>query len=223
MKILPNIKHSDDSLELFYLDTIYSGKNSKIKIKDFGKKLNGISSFFFEYLNQYNIPLAYKNKLENHHLIFERFTAISFHSKIMNTVNRKYSRYFGIPEYSQFSIPLIEFFADEDEKVLISENHIIVFDLLSIDEYKQILRICSKINAVLKSFFERRGVVFSGINCSFGKTSNGKIVLTGDFSPLSLSILHKSEKFNKSIAHRLNSGNELKSYISFLFELINNN
>ena len=57
---------------------------------------------------------------------------------------------------------------------------------------KLIIRICSKINAVLKSFFERRNEILAEISCHFGKHED-KVLLIGDFSPASLKFFPKDD------------------------------
>ena len=61
---------------------------------------------------------------------------------------------------------------------------------------------CSKINAVLKSFFERRNLLLAEVCCIFGKNDE-KIFLIGDFTPKSLKILPLDQESKWSDPYKL--------------------
>jgi len=220
VEILTNSKLEAGKIEICFTDNLLIGKTSKARIKNIGSKILRINSFFFEYLTGFNVPTAYEKVSEEGCMVFEEFDRFGFHIKIQNIVNKKNSKIFGLKEFSEINIPLYEFFLDDEEKFLMSDSHLNSFGLSSTEEYKMMLRICSKTNAVLKSFFERRGFIFAGINCNFGKLKSGKLVIVGDFSPFGLKIVDAKNQYDKNFAFNLKSGTALSHYADLLTDLI---
>jgi phosphoribosylaminoimidazole-succinocarboxamide synthase len=114
-------------------------------------------------------PTAYAFTEGENTLVLDHYDPLNFHVKIQNIAGKRISKIFGVREFSEITIPLYEFFLDDEEKFVLSENHLNSFLLLTNEEYKMILRISSKVNAVLKSFFERRGFVLATANLKYGR------------------------------------------------------
>jgi phosphoribosylaminoimidazole-succinocarboxamide synthase len=121
-------------------------------------------------------------------------------------------------EGSELNLPIFEFHYGCGKESVISESHLIAFDLCSPEHMKLITRICSKINAVLKSFFERRNEALAEVCCHFGKHDN-KVFLVGDFSPASLKIFPKDESVKWTNPYKLSSASEVKKYTEHLFNI----
>ncbi|MHC1737039.1 MAG: phosphoribosylaminoimidazolesuccinocarboxamide synthase [Ignavibacteriaceae bacterium] len=220
MEILTNSRLDAGKLEISFTDNLLVGKTSKARVKNLGAKLLRINSFFFDYLIGFNVPSAFEKVSEEAVLIFDEFDKLDFHVKIQNLVSKKNSKIFGLKEFSELNIPLYEFYLDKEEKFLLSDSHLNSFGLLGNEDYKMILRICSKINAVLKSFFERRGYIFASVNCIFGKLKSGKLVMIGDFSPFSIKIIDANDQYDRNFAFNLKSGVSLNNYADLLNKLI---
>jgi len=220
MEILTNSRLDSGKLEISFTDNIIVGKSSKARVKNLGSKLLRINSFFFDYLIGFNVPSAFQKVSEDAVLIFEEFDKLDFHVKIQNLVSKKNSKIFGLKEFSELNVPLYEFYLDKEEKYLLSDSIMNSFGLLTNEDYKMIQRICSKVNAVLRSFFERRGFVFVSVNCIFGKLKSGKLVMIGDFSPFSLKIIDANGRYDRNFAFNLKSGVSLNNYADLLNELI---
>jgi len=91
---------------------------------------------------------------------------------------------------------------------------LIAFDVCAVEEFKMMKRICSKLNAVLKSFFERRNSILTEVSCNFGKCDD-KIFIVGDFTPKSLKI--SSENINP---YDLQTTSKFKKYIDNFLGII---
>jgi len=142
-----------------------------------------------------------------------------FAVKILNVADKRTAKIFNIKESEVLNLPVFEIHTGNGKDTLISESHLIAFDLCTVEQMKLINRICSKVNAVLKSFFERRGYILAEANCHFGKYDE-KIFLVDDFTPKSLKIipLNKSEK---SIdPYKFSTSAEIKHYTNHLFNIM---
>jgi len=148
---------SNNYLLIEYPDFITDEKNKKIRVKGLGEKFASINSFFMDYLKEYHIPASY---IKNHsksvlkHISFQKFP---FYVKILNIIDKRTAKIFSKREYEPLNLPIFEYHYDNGKDSFVSESHLTAFDFCTYEELRLIGRICSKVNAVLKSFFERRG------------------------------------------------------------------
>lgn len=219
LRILTEIKTEESTFIKSYSDTILTEKNVRKRVKNTGEYFARLNGFFLEYLEKYNIPTGYLKTVDKNKLVFDNFTVFPFNCRISNVLEKKYTAVFSINVNELLALPYSEFYCLDEQKHLINESHLISFDLATIEDIKIINRICSKVNAVLKSFFERRNFVLGELICYFAK-SNEKIVIIGDFSPLGIKILPVDGNFNDCKFLKRHNFNDLKLYTEFLLELI---
>ena len=210
----------NDYLLIEYPDFITDEKNKKIRVKGLGEKFASINSFFMDYLKEYHIPASY---IKNHsksvlkHISFQKFP---FYVKILNIIDKRTAKIFSKREYEPLNLPIFEYHYDNGKDSFVSESHLTAFDFCTYEELRLIGRICSKVNAVLKSFFERRNEILAEVNCYFGK-SEDKIYLIEDFTPRSIKTI-PIEKNDKALnPYKLTTPNQLRKYTDHLFKLTN--
>lgn len=190
------------------------------KFKDIGKIFTQIESFFFEYLNGYNIPTAFLNSKGNE-ITFLPINEIGITFSVQNCVNKAHSKIFKVKENSKLEIPLIDVQYMNEKPYSISESHIHSFSLMNALNYKTAYRISTKANAVLKSFFERRGYFLKEMNLNFGVTKDNRVLLTGSFSPLSISICEKeNDKIHFFDTSKITDSKTLNQYTSLIMSII---
>lgn len=218
--IKENLAGKDEDLKLIeYHDFFFTLKNVKVAAKNYGEKSALLNSYFFEYLKGYNIPIAFVKKADKGSLQFLRFTEFTFRVKILNSADARTAKIFSVMSGSQLELPIQEYHYGDSKESVITESHIISFNLCSYDELKIINRLCSKINAIVKSFFERRSVSLVELTCTFGKF-DGKIYLIGDFSPLSIKIV--SSKLDEKLGpYKIETLAQMKKYTDYLVKLTN--
>lgn len=220
--MLETILHSqpidEKYIQVEYTDTVLLDKK-KIKVKDIGIKTCELSHFFFEYATGFQIPTAYVKKDDKTTLKFVNNKPFSFTVKILNRADKRIAKIFGLKEHSELKLPVFEFHYGEGKDTLISESHLISFDLCNQEDMKIILRISSKVNAVLKSFFERRNEILSQLSCTFGKFEE-KICLSGDFSPFGLKVYPMEDNKKWIDPEKMSTAVEIKKYTDFLYNIV---
>jgi len=218
--IKENLSGTDADLKLIeYPDFFFTPKNVKVTAKNFGEKSALLNSYFFEYLKGYNIPIAFVKKADKGSLLFLKYIEFTFRVKILNSADVRTSKIFSIKPGSPLELPIQEYHYGDSKESVITESHIISFNLCSYDELKIINRLCSKINAIVKSFFERRSVSLVELTCTFGKF-DGKIYLIGDFSPLSIKVV-SSKLAEKLDPYKIETFAQMKKYTDYLIKLTN--
>ena len=217
-KNLPFDAHNYQVVE--YDDYFCNDKNKKVKVKDLGKKFASINSFFFDYAKEFNIPCAYIKKTDKKSLLFVKYSPLSFKVKILNSADKRISKIFSVKHGENLTLPVIEYHYGTLKDTIISESHLISFNLCTYDDLKFINRLCSKINAVIKSFFERREETIAEFSCNFGKYE-GKVYLTNDFSPLSLKIFKLNEDGKLPDPYKLETAGQMNKYTDHLYKITN--
>lgn len=199
-------------------DNFYINTEKKIKVKDLSKKVASTSSFFLDYLKEYHIPTSFQGKESDNSLKYFSSNEYPFRIKILNCADKRNAKIFNLKEGSELSLPIFEFHYGYGKDSAVCESHLISFNLCSVEDLKMITRISSKVNAVLKSFFERRNEIMAEISCYFGKMED-KVFFIGDFSPASLKIFPKDESVKWTNPYKLSTTNEIKKYTDHLFNI----
>lgn len=170
----------------------------KGKIPHKGEINNSISSFLFEYLDSYHIPTHFVRKLSATEMLVKQLTIIPIEVVIRNVATGSLTRRYEIPEGTVLEYPILEHYLKNDKlgDPLINEYHAYAFGLATPEEMRSISRVASKVNAILKSFFDRRGLILVDFKLEFGKFNDG-IMLGDEISPDTCRIWDK--KTNKKL------------------------
>jgi phosphoribosylaminoimidazole-succinocarboxamide synthase len=203
-----------------YYDYFINQKNKKIASKNLGEKTTLLNIYFFEYFKGYNIPCAFIKKEDRRQLKFLKLDEFPFRIKIINSADARTAKIFSIKVGSLLQLPILEYHYGDSKDSVITESHIISFDLCSFEDLKLINRLCSKINAIVKSFFERRSLSLLELTCRFGKFE-GKIYLIDDFSPLSIKISSSKTEDKLPDPYKIETASQMNKYSDFLLRLTN--
>ncbi|MBZ0198657.1 MAG: hypothetical protein K8H86_02235 [Ignavibacteriaceae bacterium] len=216
-----NDNHIDtrDFLIIEYPDYFEVSPDKKVKCKNLGNKFASLSTFFFDYLKEYHIPSAFFKNHEGNKLKFLNYERFPFQVKVLNTVDKRTSKIFSRKEGEHLNLPILEYHMGSCKDTLISESHVVSFDICSSEDLKLISRICSKVNVVLKSFFERRNFFLAEFCCHFG-VMDDKIYLVDDFSPKSIKIIPFDTEGKWLNPYKLTTSSEIKNYTDELMNLI---
>jgi phosphoribosylaminoimidazole-succinocarboxamide synthase len=202
-----------------FLDIFNINNQKKTRIKDLGQKVASLHSVFFDYLKEFHIPIAYIKKEETNSLKFVKYENLNFSVKILNCADKRTAKIFSLKDGSSLELPVFELHYGNQKESMISESHLITFNLCSTEELKMINRICSKINAVLRSFFERRNFTLAELSCRFGKFE-GKVYMTGNFSPDSLKVFPVNGDLKWKDPYKLLTSAHIKGYTDQLIKII---
>ncbi len=145
---------------------------------------NAISSFLFEYLTSYNIPNHYVKKYDEKSMVAKKLDMLPITFHIWNVAGEDLVNRFGFEKYQLLEYPIIEMTL-KDEKLkfpFINEYHAFALKISNRSEMDQMMRIATKVNAVMKSYFQRRRLMLGDIRLEFGRAGNA-IFLGDEVSP----------------------------------------
>ncbi len=190
----------EDQLVMEFLDTIPSEIKKKVTIR--GKKIinTNISAYFFEYLHSYNVPTHYVKRSDDKSIIVKKLEMIPFELVIWNIATDGLAKRLGLSDGAVLESPVLEFYL-KNEKLknpLINEYHAYALGLCDRNDMSAILRIATKTNAVLRSFFQRKGLSLVNFKLEFGKLS-GQVVLGDEITPDTFTVWGRdqTDKFDK--------------------------
>ena len=145
---------------------------------------NSISSYLFEYLDGYHIPTHYIRKMSDTDSLVRKLEMIPLLIKVYNYAIGPLARRFGRKDGTPLDFPVIEHYYRTGAQGLswTNEYHLYAFGIMTPDEFKQINRLSTKINAVLRSLCDRRKLTLVDIQLEYGRY-NGQIYLGDELSP----------------------------------------
>ncbi len=203
-----------------YNDFVSLNTSKGSKIKSIGDKFAKLNAYFLEYLKGFSIPTSFIKLYNNNSIEYLKTEPFSFYIKILNVIDKRTAKLLDKKEGDDLPFPVFELHLGEGKDTLITESHLIAFDYCKPEDIKIIFRTCSKINAVLKAFFERRNIKFAESACFFGER-NGKIYLTGEFTPAKLKLFNLESNGCSTNPYKISKPAELKNYTEFLINLTN--
>ncbi len=185
----------DKLIQEFKDDATAFDGTKKGNISKKGEINNAISAFLFEYLENYHIPTHFLEKLSAREMLIRKLDIIPIEVVLRNIAAGSLCARYKIQEGEEMRYPILEYYLKNDElhDPMINEYHAYAFGYATPDETKVINRIASKVNAILKSFFDRRGLVLVDFKLEFGKAGT-EIFLADEISPDTCRIWDKKTK-----------------------------
>ncbi len=161
-----------DLLIVKFTDEIETEK--KIRKIDGVKEVNLLCTVHINQLLQsYYIPTVFvEPNFDQCSVIFKNFIPLPLYVRVLNYSEKTLSKIFNYPVYEKLPAPIFEIYHIKDTKFPLNEYHLLSFKLLSLDDSRQIFKLSSKINAILKSYFERRDYDLVELFLEFGKYNN---------------------------------------------------
>jgi phosphoribosylaminoimidazole-succinocarboxamide synthase len=155
----------------------------KGSIKGKGVANNHISSFLLKFLDSYHIPTHFVKEISEKEMLVRKMEMIPVVVLVRNFAAGALAKRFGVPEGKELECPLVEYYLKDGDRddPMINESHLISFGHATSEEMREIHRLASKINAVLKAFFRRRQLNLVDLKLEFGRC-RGRILLGDEIS-----------------------------------------
>jgi phosphoribosylaminoimidazole-succinocarboxamide synthase len=169
-----------------FRDDITAGDGEKkeiMKMKGYYNSL--ISAKLFMLLEDAGIKTQYINLPEPGCMLSHKLDMIPLEVITRNIAAGSLLRRFPFNEGQTFNPPIIQmdFKNDEYHDPMLNDDIILALGLATREDLQIIREITLKINHVLKSFLENRGILFPDFKIEYGRDHNGNIVLGDEISP----------------------------------------
>jgi len=176
----------EDALIIHYKDdaTAFNGVK-KAQIEHKGMLNNAISTIIFKEMAKAGIPTHYLETLNDRDQLCMKVEIIPLEVIIRNLIAGSMAKRLNIPEGTPSPRPIYELCYKNDElgDPLINEDHALAIGVVTETELVTIKTLTLRINEVLKSLFDRLGIILVDFKIEFGRTQDGNIVLADEISP----------------------------------------
>jgi len=154
------------------------------KQRSLGAIKNDISSYLFEYLRGFHIPTHFVRKESDDEMMVRRLEMLPLLVKVHNNAYGDFTARFKMHEGTPLFFPVIEYYHQNanQEMQWLNEYHLYAFGIATPEEFRQINRLTSKVNAVLRSLCDRRKLMLIGFQLEFGRLQN-QMCVGGELSP----------------------------------------
>ncbi|MBN1998800.1 phosphoribosylaminoimidazolesuccinocarboxamide synthase [candidate division KSB1 bacterium] len=191
--------NENENIVEFTDEVVTDTKKQKISFKGKGTINSQISAFLFRFLDSYHIKSYFIRGLSEREILVKKIEPITIVVTIRNVAAGSLVERYGVMEGKELDCPLFEFYLkdEEHENPMINEDHIVSFGYASAVELKEIHRLASKLNVILRDFFRRRALKLIDFTVEFGRFKN-KVVLVGGLCPDTFQLwdLQSDEKFD---------------------------
>jgi len=210
-KTLYSLPQDDILLAEFRPEVAIDGKKV-FRIKDRPKIAVELQAFIFAYLETYQIPTHFFSQ-SGDELIVKRLNIIPVDVTVRNLASQAFAKRFKhFKSGHQLDFPIFEYvLRDESGEFHVNETHLYAVQLISPEDFRTIMRLASKVDAVMKSFFERRVFTLVDITMKFGKYK-GVIMLGDEISPENITVIDNSTDEEISIVSSRDSREASKHY-----------
>ena len=185
-KIIYATKDKNQVIQHFKDDATAFNNQKKTTIEGKGILNNRISEHILLNLSQIGIENHFIKRLNMREQLVNHVEIIPIEFIVRNIATGSLTKRLGIEDGTVLKKPLLEYCLKNDElgDPLISKEHILTFNWLSIVELDLINQQCIKINDFLQGMFRAIGIKLVDFKVEFGKTkSENKIVLADEISP----------------------------------------
>ncbi|MCM3612715.1 phosphoribosylaminoimidazolesuccinocarboxamide synthase [Planococcus sp. MERTA32b] len=212
-----------DILWVEYKDsaTAFNGEK-KAEITGKGMLNNKITSLIFEKLQKAGIASHFVEQLSDHEQLVRQVEIIPVEVVTRNIVAGSMAKRLGLEEGSLLARPIVEFYYKDDAlgDPIITEDHIELLQLASVQEVQELREKALHVNEVLIGFFKEVGVDLVDFKIEFGRDKEGHILLADEISPDTCRLwdAKTKQKLDKDVFRR-DLGNLTEAYELILAKL----
>jgi phosphoribosylaminoimidazole-succinocarboxamide synthase len=172
-----------------------TGSSKKERMDGKAEANNTISCALFDYLASYNVPTYLMKKIEAKSFSAKRVEMIPISVSIWNMASSDLSKRFALEDGQVLEYPIVEmYYKNEKLKIpMINEYHAYALGLCDRKEMGNILRIATKVNAILKSLFDRKNFKLVNFQIEFGRYHN-QIILADKLNLDNMTLWELNEK-----------------------------
>jgi len=189
-----------DYLILHFTDNVVAARSGEEEtIRNKGAHNNAISSLLFKLLGGYHIRTHFVDVLKPDEMLVKKLDIIPIKVEVWNVAAGTLSKRYGISKGETLNCPVVEFYLKNPKlrDPMISIDHACAFGYAKPEEMQTIDRTVRKVNAVLKSFFDRRKFKLINFKLEFGRYQD-KIFLSDEISPDTFSLVDMKEGERKN-------------------------
>ena len=183
-KIIYNTEDPDLVIQHFKDDaTAFDGKK-KGSIKEKGALNNKISTKIFEFLEDSGVQTHFVEMLSDREMLVKRLAILPIEVVVRNIVAGSLAKRMGAEEGRELKDSVLELYYKDDSlgDPMINKFHVMAFELADSNQVLTMEREGIRINNILYTYFEERGMKLVDFKLEFG-LHKGELILGDEISP----------------------------------------
>jgi phosphoribosylaminoimidazole-succinocarboxamide synthase len=183
-KKLYSTKDPDLVIAHFKDDATAFNAKKRGTIEDKGVINNRMSELFFGLLERNGIKTHFVRRLNDRDMLCRRLEIVPVETVVRNIVAGSMAKRLGREEGEVLKFPIVEYYYKSDplDDPLVYADHAILFGWATEDELRAIKSMALKVNEVLSSFLDGRGIILVDFKLEFGR-HHGEILLGDEICP----------------------------------------
>ena len=163
--------------------TAFNGQK-KGKIAGKGEVNCAISTILFEYLTSYNVANHFIRRLGPREMLVRKVEIVPIEAVMRNVATGSLVKRLGLEDGKTLRYPIFEMYLKNDKlgDPMINDYHALSLEIAAPEEIRAMFRMTAKVNALLRTFFERRGLVLVDFKLEFGRVGV-ELILADEISP----------------------------------------
>ncbi len=184
-KILYSTENSEVLLTHFKDDATAFNAQKRGTILDKGKMNCQITVALFQWLESKGIPTHLIEQSADDQILVKRVKIIPIEVVVRNIAAGSLCRQTGLPEGQKLPFPLVEYYFKNDElgDPLLTSDRLLILELATEEQLKQLQTLALQINQHLGEFFASCQITLVDFKLEFGIDNQGKILLADEISP----------------------------------------
>jgi phosphoribosylaminoimidazole-succinocarboxamide synthase len=168
-----------------FSDRITAGDGlKKAELPGKGVLLNKISSLLFSRLAEAGVPSHFIRAIDDNSMLVRKAHLLPLEVVVRNRTAGSICRRLGLAQNLVIEPPLVEFFWKNDalHDPLLTREHIAMLDVVSDEQYAEIVNQALAVNRVLTDIFAGAGLDLADFKLEFG-ISQGRVLIIDEISP----------------------------------------
>ena len=184
---------------------------------------NRLTNRLMRLLMDNGIPTHFVEELNERDTVVKKVSIVPLEVIVRNITTGSLCKRLGVQEGMELPRPLFEMCYKDDAlgDPFIIEDHALLFGWATKEELDKIKDISLRVNAILKDYFAKLGVVLVDFKLEFGKDMQGNLILADEISPDTCRFWDKStgdhldkDRFRKDLGNVLGAYEEIWRRIS---------
>jgi phosphoribosylaminoimidazole-succinocarboxamide synthase len=176
----------DPDLVIAYFKDDATAFNAKKRgtIEDKGVINNRMSELFFGILEKAGVRTHFVRRLNDRDMLCKRLQIVPVETVVRNIVAGSMAKRLDREEGEELKFPIVEYYYKSDalDDPLVYPEHALLFGWATEDELKTIRSLALKVNEVLRTFLDERGIILVDFKLEFGR-HHGEILLGDEICP----------------------------------------
>jgi len=174
----------DQVLQYFKDDATAFNAQKRGTILEKGVINNKVSERLFRLLEQHGVPTHFVERTSDREMLTRKVSIVPVEVVVRNVVAGSLAKRLGLKDGESIQPAIVEWYYKNDAlgDPLITDDHVRLLKLATLEQMAEIRKLALNVNAVLQPFFGERRMILVDFKLEFG-LHKGQLILADEISP----------------------------------------